>query len=75
MQGILLKVKPGVPKTMDADDNPTFERWLQRVDQLLERCRGLSYQDLPDCNYRDWYERRMRPIHAANKALRGFCGE
>lgn len=67
---LLLKVKPGTPQTLDPGDNPTFERWLARVDILLVRLRGISIHDLEDMPYREWYEARVRPVRAANKALK-----
>lgn len=64
-----LKVKPGTPREMDPTDNPTFEQWMGRVDAVCWRCAGLSVYDLPDCLYRDWYDKRLRPVWAAKKAL------
>jgi hypothetical protein len=64
-----IKVKEGVPMEMDADDNPTFEVWLKRVDRFLEHAIGLKHDDLADCLFKDWYEERLRPIRAANRAL------
>lgn len=65
-----LKVKAGTPRHLDPDDNPAFERWMQRVDAIVVRAIGLSVYDLPDCCYRDWYEDRVRPVYAAQRALR-----
>ena len=65
-----LKVKQGVPQKMDASDTSTFEQWLAKVDRYVGIACGLSYLDLPDCCYRDWYDARVRPIRAANQALR-----
>ena len=67
---ILLKVKKGTPRTMDETDNRSFEAWMKAIDSILTRYRGLSAYDLPDCCYRDWYDDRLRPVHAANRALR-----
>lgn len=65
-----IKVKAGVPQKMDASDQPTFEQWMARVDGTLRKLRGLSVYDLPDCNFRDWYDARLRPIRACNRALK-----
>jgi len=65
-----IKVKPGVPSQMADDDRPTFEEWMSRIDRLVSRVVGLSIYDLDDCLFRDWYDDRLRPIHAANKALK-----
>jgi len=65
-----IKVKAGVPMKMDADQNPSFEEWLDRCDKLAFVARGLSIHDLPDVCWRDWYEERLRPVRAVNRALR-----
>ena len=72
--GLLLKVKKGVPQKMDRDDNRSFEGWMRAVDKLVGY-RGLSVYDLPDCCYRDWYDNRLRPIRAANRALKNAAGD
>jgi hypothetical protein len=71
---MLLKVKKGIGMKMDATDNPTFEQWMVRVDKLLVRACGLSSADLADCMYHDWFDARIRPIRAANKALKANGG-
>jgi len=65
-----IAVKKGVPREMKPGDNPTLDEWLKRVDAFTFRCRGVSLFDLPDCPFAEWHEQRLRPIHAANKALR-----
>lgn len=69
-----IKVKPGTPMLMNEDDHSTFDEWMKRVDIILYRTRGVSVYDLPDCTFRDWYDARVRPIRAANKALRNAVG-
>ena len=64
-----ISVKAGVPAKMDAGDERSFEAWFTSCDALLTRCRGISINDLPDCRFRDWYDDRLRPIHAVNRAL------
>jgi len=71
---VLLKVKPGVGQKLDAGDNPTFEEWMKRVDKFLAY-RWLCADDLPDCDYRTWYANRVRPIRAANRALKNAGGD
>lgn len=66
----LITVKPGVPMHLDDGDTPTFEEWKGRVDRLLVHHCGISLDDLPDCPTRDWYEDRVRPVRAANRALK-----
>lgn len=65
-----IKIKQGVPHELDAGDDPTFERWMERVDSVVWRAAGVSVHDLPDCNYRIWYEERLRPVRAAARAVR-----
>ena len=71
---ILLKVKPGVSQKLDDGDNPTFEQWMKRVDKFLAY-RGLCADDLPDCRYDVWFDNRVRPIRAANRALKNAGGD
>ena len=66
----LIKVKKGVGMVMDKEPIPSFEEWMRKIDALLLYCRGIRLYDLPDCPYRDWYDDRLRPIRAANKALK-----
>ena len=65
-----LKVKQGVPYELDADDNPSFDRWMKRVDDVVWNAAGVSVHDLPDCDFRTWYDERLRPIRAAARAVR-----
>ena len=50
----------------------SFEEWLRRVDEQIEAACYLSYQDLPDCPYRDWYEDGVSPRAAAKRAIKGL---
>jgi hypothetical protein len=70
-----IKVKPGTPLTMNPDDKSTFAEWMLRVDTIFTHARGISVYDLPDCPFHDWYDARVRPIRAANRALRAAGGE
>jgi len=72
---ILLKVKRGLPYTMDPDDKPSFEQWMNRIDLLMWKHRGVSIYDLEDCPFRDWYDDRIRPVRAANRALKRAGGD
>jgi hypothetical protein len=69
MKAPRIKIKAGTPRQMNADDDCTLEFYCQRVDAILRRAVGMSLYDLPDCPISDWYEDRVRPIYAANKAL------
>ena len=66
----MIKIKAGVPQKMDDNDHRTFGEWMEAVDGLLVHCAGISAYDLPDCTYHDWYDDRIRPIRAANRALK-----
>ena len=70
MAGLRIKAKAGIGRTMNADDNPSFEEWFKRVDNLLSRHIGIGADDLVDIDYTSLYDDRVRPIHAANKALK-----
>ena len=65
-----LKVKQGVPYELDSGDNPTFDRWMERVDSVVWRAVGCSVYDLPDVDFRTWYNERLRPVRAAARAVR-----
>ena len=65
-----IKIKPGTKQYLDDTDHPTFEQWKGRIEDLLVRFVGISADDLPDCPYYDWYEERLRPVRAANRALK-----
>ena len=65
-----IKIKQGIPYEMDTTDNPSFNRWMERVDSVVWKSVGVSVHDLPDCDFRIWYEERLRPVRAAARAVR-----
>ncbi len=65
---MVIKVKPGTPNKMDSTDARTFEQWMEAVDRVCWLALGLSVHDLPDCLFRDWYDDRVRPVRAAQRA-------
>jgi len=67
---MVIKVKAGTPKEMPDDDRPSFDEWMERVDRLCWRLVGLSIQDLPDCRYWAWWDDRLRPVWAVQRAAR-----
>ena len=67
-----LSIKQGTPYEMDRGDNPTFDEWMRRVDAVMWRAVGVSIHDLPDCDFRTWYDERLRPVRAANRTLAAF---
>ena len=71
---IFIKIKPGAIEIMKDEDHSTFDEWMKRCDMILMRTRGMSVHDLPDCTYRDWYDDRVKPIFAVNKALSEATG-
>lgn len=48
----------------------SFEAWMSAVDRAIERISGLSYLDLPDCPYHDWWTNGSGVARAASKAIR-----
>ena len=66
-----LKIKKGLPMTMDEGDQPSFEQWMERVDRFVQLACSVSVHDLVDQPYRDWFDARLRPVRAANRAIRG----
>jgi hypothetical protein len=47
----------------------TFEGWMDKVGLILRKTVGLSYSDLADQPYRDWYDSGMTPSQAARQTL------
>ena len=54
----------------------SFEAWLDKVGAHLRKTVGLSYSDLSDQPYRDWFNDKVSPATAAKRALadNGFEG-
>lgn len=48
----------------------SFEAWKQLVNRFLVGLSGMHSDDLPDCPYRDWYDRNVNYKDAARRALR-----
>jgi len=48
----------------------TFEAWMDKVNAAIEGKCGLTSRDLADQPYRDWFDSKMQPTAAANKALK-----
>jgi hypothetical protein len=65
-----LKIRKGTPKYLNANENPTYDEWIKRIDSILVHYRGISLYDLADCPTREWYDKRIRPSRAANMALK-----
>jgi hypothetical protein len=42
----------------------SFEKWLAAVDNICYKNIGLSYEDVPDQTWRDWYEDELTPQEA-----------
>jgi hypothetical protein len=51
-----------------------FVDWMMKVDRAVIAKAGLSYLDLPDQPYRDWYEAGLSAKSAAARAIRGAGG-
>lgn len=48
----------------------TFQDWKRLVNIQIEKMCGLSSDDLPDCNYRDWHEDGVSATAAARRAIK-----
>jgi len=48
----------------------SFEVWLKELDEAVQAKCGMSYQDLPDGPFRDWYEEGKTPKGAAAKLVK-----
>ena len=51
-------------------DALTFTEWMAHVDKRLWVRTGTESADLPDCDYRAWYDAGISAWHAAQRALR-----
>jgi hypothetical protein len=60
---------PGVHSSDIPGNDSTFEEWMRYVDQEIGEVCGLGHRDLPDANYRDWFDDEMTPHEAALEAL------
>ena len=47
----------------------TFEKWMEQVDEYLFRMCGMGSADLPDQNYRLWYDDGLESEEAAQNTL------
>lgn len=48
-----------------AKDQVAFETWMDQVDQYVKGTVGIGASDLPDFNYRDWYDSGEHPEDTA----------
>jgi len=48
----------------------TFAYWMKLVDNLVWTQVGCSVRDLPDCNFRIWYDDELTPEEAAERAIK-----
>ena len=51
----------------------TFTVWMADVNRYLDAQYGLYAEDLPDCNYVDWWEDGVTAVAAAKRAV-GIVG-
>ncbi len=47
----------------------SFAEWMKAVDRTIQRMSGLSYLDLPDCPYHDWWTDECGVARAAKRAI------
>ena len=45
--------------------NTKFASWMKHVDRIVTRKWGMGVADLPDLNFRDWYDAGMTSREAA----------
>ena len=48
----------------------TFYMWIAEVDKAVWNIVGLSYEDLPDQPWHDWFVEGVSPIKAVKRAIR-----
>jgi hypothetical protein len=54
---------------MEADDKPSFDGWLIRVDSYLMNGAGVAHTDFPEHNFKFWFDTRMDPKWVAQKVI------
>lgn len=55
---------------VDAKGKRSFEEWKRLLDQQVTKSVGIGVDDLPDCDYSQWFEHGMTPEAAAKKAIK-----
>ena len=50
-----------------------FEGWLRELDDITRQEMGISYKDLPDQLFRDWFDDGMTPEEAYSQILENEC--
>lgn len=58
-------------RTREQNSQHAFESWLDKVNGHVQAKVGLSYDDLPDQPYRNWFDSGVSPRSAAARAIRG----
>ena len=57
-----------------AEHKYSFDDWMKLVDAACQSKSGMSIHDLPDCPFRDWYDKYVPPENAASRCLRSAGG-
>ncbi len=67
----ILGMKPSFLQKMrmDADDKPSFDGWLIRVDSYLMSENNTVHTDYPKSNFKFWFDTRMDPKWVAQKVI------
>jgi hypothetical protein len=60
---------------MKGNFNMSFDQWMKIVDSAIYAKTGMSYMDLPDVCYRDWYDADVTPKGAASRAIKSAKDE
>ena len=51
-----------------------FSAWYALADEAVWDAVGLSADDLPDCDWYDWYASGVKPTTAARRAIENAGG-
>jgi hypothetical protein len=57
------------PATAAPGGDDAYAAWMARVDARIGRKCGLATADLPDADYRAWFDRGVSSVEAADHVL------
>jgi hypothetical protein len=60
------------PAQLEEARHPTahdFEIWLMNLDDIVQENTGLSYKDMPDRLFRDWFDEDLTPEEAYTRLV------
>jgi hypothetical protein len=47
-----------------------FNEWKRRIDRIISGYCGLTSDDLPDCDYANWFDSGVKPVTAAKRVIK-----